>query len=159
MRKCNRCGIEKQLEEFAKNASRADGRDYTCKRCRRLENRLRGRKTAPFSAAKREKTTPPRPMMADEVFREYYHNKTLRGYINWYSLSRSKRRKDDMRQIAWSEIAMCKPGMHIEYYKTAAKRAIDREYKRAYVMRKYELEFVESMSAQEYLKWQLGIVD
>jgi len=160
MRRCNRCEIEKPLDEFAKNITRKSGRDFTCKECRRKERALRGRIPKPFSDSKRSGgTAPRRPMMADEVFRKYYYNRDLRAFINWYSKTRSsnKERQEDLRQIAWAEISMCKPDQTDEYYKQVAKRAIYREYQRDYKMRKYELEFIESMDAIEYLKWQFGV--
>lgn len=41
MRKCSKCGVEKNLEEFNKDKRKKGGRNYSCKKCD-LEQRKAG---------------------------------------------------------------------------------------------------------------------
>lgn len=158
-RKCNVCGMIKGLPQFAEDPTRALGRAYICKQCKQEQNRLRRKRHKLYPPKRPTRQPIPTPMMTNDVFKVYYENADLREFIRKYAIRHSKRDRDfqeDLKQIAWMNIAMCESGKTIEYYKSVAKRAIYNEYRKRYEKREYNLTDLETMSRIEYEMWQHG---
>ncbi len=157
-RKCNKCGEWKYMKEFPKDRSRDRGRGYACSECRGSAERERYKKRCD---AKRTKKQHSHHMMTDEAFHLYYKNKTLRDYIQQQAIRYSKHDREkqkDLMQVGWARIAMCQSGKDDDFYKKVAHRAMYGEYKREYMMKEYGIGYMETLTMEEYLMWQMGVL-
>jgi hypothetical protein len=74
LKKCSKCGLEKDLEKFAINRANPDGREYACRECmvkvrrdRRIaKNRPERQKPGPKSSSRRSSSANPGPSMKDD---------------------------------------------------------------------------------------------
>ena len=155
-RKCNMCHEWKGFEEFAKDTTKTGGWSYTCKECKREYAKSMRRTRHDF---KRAHLPTESHMMTDETFRIYYTNEPLRDYIRTQAIRYSKRDRtfqQDLIQVAWGRVALCKAGRDTDYYKSVAHRAIKTEWQRGWMIREYGLSGVETMTAEECMLWQRG---
>ena len=155
---CSKCGKEKPLEEFCKDKNRKHGRSYICRRCdhkRQKQYRI----TWPLS--KTGTVIFPDHMTNAQFNRECYSNTKLRAFIKQYAYRHAKNRpefRQDLEAMAWANVGMCQCGKSIEYYIEVAKRGIYREYKNEWKQKKYELEFLETLTPEQYLMYRTGVM-
>ena len=73
MKRCTKCGIDKELSEFYKDSSRKDGHMSACKECDRSKNK-KWAKANPEKAAKRsQKWAKANPEKRKEYSKKHYH--------------------------------------------------------------------------------------
>jgi hypothetical protein len=88
MKKCNKCEVEKELDEFYNSSNTQDGKDYQCKSCRRIyKNRPDQRKKASESKRNKRLNNPEHAEKLRARMRSYSRERP-----EWYLYTKAKGR-------------------------------------------------------------------
>jgi hypothetical protein len=147
---CPGCGEYKQVKEFHKDSSRGDGYQIYCITCH-SKKKKRKKTLRPIISR-------PKPLDGGQIFEDIYSNKDIHEYLWEVANKKTKDRelRKDLVQTAWIRISFCMDTYSVEKIKNEGRRAINNEYRRVWNMRRNDLEYLETLSVDEWNMWRRG---